>query len=867
MATRSSSEKFKYKELKVYSSTEWFYGNQKKYRQVFDQHEVSYLYAELTIYNKLFDEADWEMDIVIKGINNTTGQTFCELKRHVKVGKEENIVYVREGWGNENVGQYWRQGTYRYVAFIDGQQVGETAFHVVSKGPVTPTDNPYFSITGFRLFEGPSKLLPPSERKYMSAFKQDATKYIWTEIKLENKLPEEQTVPFEIIIRFYNDTGQMKGEMSVLRFFTKGQTSMEVCEGWGAEKPGTWYNDKYTVELECMDVLIAVLPFEVGLDYVEDDGRAFSPPGGAGQQEAQVSFEEAVKELDELIGLTTIKEQVHEFSTYLKFVKLRKEKGLAETGKVNLHAIFTGNPGTGKTTVARLMGKIYKSLGLLSKGHVHEVDRSTLIAKYIGQTAPLVRENIEKARGGILFIDEAYALSNKGSEQDYGSEAIEILVKEMSDGPGDLAIIGAGYPGPMRDFMGANPGLKSRIGMVFEFPDYTPEELMQIAAYTAAKQGITIAEDAQRLMMKRAVEGYRNRNEQFGNARYVVSILGEAKMNMGKRIMKMDQAQLAGADLSTITLADVEEVFRSQKKDYLEMPVDQELLAEAMGELSQLIGMASVKNEIDEMVKLVKYYRDIGRDLHKAFSTNIVFTGNPGTGKTTVARILVKIYKALGILERGHLVEVDREKLVAGYIGQTAIKTAAVIEQAMGGGLFIDESYALSKGGESDFGHEAIETLLKRMEDQRGEFAVIVAGYPEEMERFLQSNPGLKSRFDKTITFPDYSVDELWQIALMMFAKETLSPDADAEAHIRAYLSSLFEGRDKFFGNARVIRKIAEDAVKKQHLRMAAVPPAERTPEMIRTLTLADVQHLKETKVEKKTIGFKLSPGSSGPSG
>ena len=174
--------------------------------------------------------------------------------------------------------------------------------------------------------------------------------------------------------------------------------------------------------------------------------------------------------------------------------------------------------------------------------------------------------------------------------------------------------------------------------------------------------------------------------------------------------------------------------------------------------------MTKVKEQITEMVTLVRYFQESGKDVLNNFSLHTVFIGNPGTGKTTVARILTTIYKALGILERGHMIETDRQGLVAGFVGQTAIKTAEKIDEALGGVLFIDEAYALSQqasGAHGDFGSEAIQTLLKRMEDHRGKFFIFVAGYPDNMERFLKTNPGLNSRFDKVLKFEDYEPTEL----------------------------------------------------------------------------------------------------------
>ena len=223
-----------------------------------------------------------------------------------------------------------------------------------------------------------------------------------------------------------------------------------------------------------------------------------------------------------------------------------------------------------------------------------------------------------------------------------------------------------------------------------------------------------------------------------------------------------------------------------------------QLLDDALTQLHALVGLEDIKREVDEISKLVRYYREIGKDIRKAFSIHTVFTGNPGTGKTTIARLLVQIYKALGILERGQMIEVDRRSLVAGFVGQTAIKTSEKIDEAIGGGLFIDEAYSLSSGGTNDFGREAIETLLKRMEDQRGQFMVIVAGYPEEMKQFIEANPGLMSRFDRQFDFPDYNHTELLAISKMMFSAENLKMEKPAEEHLTLYVEKLLSRKHKY---------------------------------------------------------------------
>jgi SpoVK/Ycf46/Vps4 family AAA+-type ATPase len=316
---------------------------------------------------------------------------------------------------------------------------------------------------------------------------------------------------------------------------------------------------------------------------------------------------------------------------------------------------------------------------------------------------------------------------------------------------------------------------------------------------------------------------------------------------------------LSNEILSTITEEDIIASFENRLGKKADIPIDEELLKESINKLKSLIGLQSVKNDIEDLVKLVRYYKETGKDVRETFSLHTVFTGNPGTGKTTVARILAQIYKALGILERGHLVECDRQSMVGGYVGQTAIKTAELVEKAMGGVMFIDEAYSLTEGAGSDYGREAVETLLKRMEDERGKFIVIAAGYTANMEKFMESNPGLKSRFDRVFLFEDFKPAELYEIAINQLSENNITADKAASEHLMAYIEFMYDKKDKYFGNGRSVRRVIEEAVRNQHLRLSEVAKSKRTKKMIQTLTLDDVLEFDSKNIPKSTtgIGFK----------
>lgn len=584
--SKQSPAKYKFREIKVHSSDEWMADGTKKYRQVYDRYETTHLRVELSFFNKLFDEEEWEANISLKClyVNGSSSRELCNLSQQRKVTKDENIVYIRDSWGNPTPGAYWTKGNYVWEAYIDGVKMGEGKFYVEDVGVSKPGENLFFDIESIKMYEGDGQASSLPQKKYLSKFSSKDTRYVWGEFCFKNKTNSDYYV--EVIFSFSNDAGQAKGKSARLVYIppnTAGQLYY-LHPAWGSDTAGTWKDDTYTMEVVFMDSLIATVPFRVG-EIMEE--------------------------------------------------------------------------------------------------------------------------------GGVSIITDAESLLKPGSQ----------------------------------------------------------------ATTSATNKSLD------------------------------------------------------------------------------------DILFESLAELNALTGLDGIKTEVNEMVKLVRFYQESGKDILNKFSLHTVFTGNPGTGKTTVARILAKIYKGLGVLEKGHLIEVDRQALVAGYVGQTAIKTGDKITEAMGGILFIDEAYSLANesGAQHDFGGESIQVILKRMEDLRGKFGVIVAGYTENMQEFIQSNPGLRSRFDKYFFFEDYTPEQMFVIAMSIFGKEGVIPDPASVDHLQKYFNFLHGYRDKHFGNARTVRQVVGEVIKNQHLRLAGMKKEERTPEVMSAIIFDDVKEfeIKESAPSRAPIGFR----------
>jgi SpoVK/Ycf46/Vps4 family AAA+-type ATPase len=560
-----------------------------------------------------------------------------------------------------------------------------------------------------------------------------------------------------------------------------------------------------------------------------------------------ITVDEAMAELDEMIGLGAVKDQVRSFAASIEAARRRAMVGIGAE-KPMQHFVFLGPPGTGKTAVARIVAKIFYAFGLLDSPVVIEAQRSDLVGEYLGATAIKTNDLIDSALGGVLFIDEAYSLVNEGDGQNdrFGNEAVQALLKRAEDDRDRLVIILAGYERQMEAFLASNPGLTSRFAIRVKFGGYTPAELLQLADLTVARRGEIIDPHARSVLWRMFEEvGRRRLGDELGNGRFVRTLLERAGQARDVRVMGTG-FDPAPAELVTLTGSDLEQAYTeltSRYRGYDETPT----LESALAELDALVGLEPVKRQVHEIAAQLRVARL--RDAQGLTSQppvrHFVFTGPPGTGKTTVARILARIFAALGLLVRPGVVEAHRADLVGDHLGSTAIKTNKLVDSALGGVLFVDEAYSLYNDGYSGgdaFGAEAVATLLKRAEDDRDRLVMVLAGYTDDMTRFLRTNPGLASRFSVRIAFPSYSPAELVRISTIFAAQagDRFAPDALPVLN-QILIGACELGRIDELGNGRYARSLYERACASRDLRVAQLGESASAAELT-TISAADVE-------------------------
>ncbi len=540
-----------------------------------------------------------------------------------------------------------------------------------------------------------------------------------------------------------------------------------------------------------------------------------------------------------MIGMDSVKEQLNKIYQTVKMQILR-DQILVERGEKTqenekgYNFILLGNPGTGKTTIARIIAKILYDIQIRTSDSFIEIERSGVVSDHVGGTEKRMREILDKVNGGTLFIDEAYALYKEDSDNDFGQEAIDVLMKDMEDHRNSYSVIMAGYREPMLHMIRhANSGFSSRFSYVIELPDYSEEALTEIAHTHIKKQHFEVEEGVDAAIKK--CIAHDKLDDTFGNARYVRELVHRAIENQSQRLHESGGYK-------------PEDLFRLKPEDFWQGIREEEGIEKYLAELNSLIGLSAVKTEVESLINLIMVQNEMerrGLNISNDLGTlHMAFKGNPGTGKTTVARIIGKLYASLGVLKRGDVfVECNRTDLVGRYQGHTASNVKKVIESAMGGILFVDEAYSLVQGDGDSFGREAVDALVAEIENNRQNLMIIFAGYSQDMDEFFKNNQGLRSRVPKDLIFEDYNLDELCKIANGMLGRKKLVLTADAEQELRARI--LKESLQMDFGNARGVRNIVESIWRKQNVRIAGLlkqNAVEVTDEMMFQVEIDDVK-------------------------
>lgn len=512
-----------------------------------------------------------------------------------------------------------------------------------------------------------------------------------------------------------------------------------------------------------------------------------------------VPYDDRFRALDTMRGLQPVKAQLRAFAQTMDVARRRRALGL-RSSLPTAHMLFVGNPGTGKTTVARIVGEILRSIGVLQSGHVVEVDRSKLVQVYIGETEKRTTELIEQALDGVLFIDEAYTLVPPDSPRDHGPRALDTILTAMENNRERFVVIFAGYEREMKRLFDYNPGFASRVPNHLSFPDYEPDELLEIALeMVIGPQGFVydagVKEKLRQLIEDRFVPVPKN----FANARSMRNLVEEIVARHAAR---------AGASLRSIGVADIPD------------PRPRAMRRSPLDELNGMIGLSKVKREVarwSAQLRVAKLRALQGVHV-KAKPNHMVLTGAPGTGKTVVAGLVARILVENGMLKHDRVHSVTRSDLIGQYQGHTAPKVTQAFESAEGGVLFIDEAYGLIRDKQDGFGREAIDTMVPLIENMRGRLVVMLAGYPAEMDEFFSVNPGLRSRFPTLLPFEDYSHGDLLLIFEKFCFDRGFNLAPAARRAVEAVIASLAEGKD--FGNARGVRNLVDEVLVNMDMRL-----------------------------------------------
>lgn len=553
---------------------------------------------------------------------------------------------------------------------------------------------------------------------------------------------------------------------------------------------------------------------------------------------------DGMAELDELIGLARIKTRVKDYLNAVRLASRRMELGLP-TSMPRLHMAFLGNPGTGKTTVAEIIGKVFAEWGILSVGQVIRTEKSQMVGQYIGETEYKMNNLLARARGNILFIDEAYQLA-EGGKSDFGRIVMNSLLTELGKNNLDMVVILAGYTAPMKKLLESNEGIESRFPNVFNFEDYTTDELLDIGKLMIHRQGFNLTEGAE-LNMQAIIRAESEKpSPRFGNGRFVSNLLqNEILATLGARTATMDNP--TAEDLSTILPEDV--VVNKAQKDVI---FDDVAIDEALKRLDSLAGLPNVKHAIHNFVQSARYLHSIGEPYVGKGLLSWRFIGKSGTGKSTVAEIMAEILKGMRLIANSHITEIKGERIFNVSESDCDAVLQEAVKKSCNGLIFIDVDDSKFDGTRSYYGRSVEQIRLKVKEltiESGGECALILAELDAPNKNVAeQLSDGGVYEFDHTLVFKDFTPDELFQILCGCLEKFLVSFSPAAERHIKGFLKSL---NSSIGASARTMKLMSRTIYQQVILRESGLA----RPPKSHQVQLADIETFKWDS-KKGKIGF-----------
>lgn len=794
------------------------YLGEKSYRTVFSLQEAETLFVDVELLNKQNVESGWKasIQVLLYWFDGEKGVCIAQKPGNIELHKDDEIVRYNEVITAKDLnGFQLREGVYRVLVEIGGVQgSSEDLFFMEGRAQVSE----YCRVLDAGIDRCCDETQAEGEARVHSykVLNQAGLKDVRFYMLAQNLLEKEWV--YEFVIRVLSGNGDTK----LLRRVVSGQY-MKTPSGnciyfvvdLSDERSGFWTAGSYTIMVSGFDQLMFTLPFNIGdKDVPYRFNREIQGITPISREEVSGNYsakgkEEVLDRLYRLVGLRKVKEEITRMADYLEFIRLRQKNGFTSRFPA-MHLVFTGHPGTGKNTVAEMVGELFYSLGILPNAAVYHCNRNLLVRDGAAIEEQLVRQAIAQSKNGVLFIDRAGDLFRPEDPNDRGIVALSVLTGILAAENPNVLVILADEEGEMEDMLAALPELKKIFSRQLCFEDYTPEELMEITQIKLEKRQYQFTPAAKEKFYKILKAACTANEFDFINGNFIDECIGDAELRMSKRLMSNGKTDYRRDDLMLITEDDIVE---KEEADF-DVPLEK---------LKTMVGLGQLKQDLLHHLNYVYFIRE--RQKHGFTDVmpplNMIFSGNPGTGKLTVAKMIGEIYQAVGILDKPEVVVQNGR----GFGAETGLSpqqvVTALLEAARGGVLYIEEADVLPA---NEYGLAVLELLLSVMSTETwGEMVVILAGYADKIDKMLETNPALKEYFPYRFQFNDYTPEELLQIAVDKFKEKEYVLHPKALEMFRTLIGKICDKKDKRFGNVLLIEKMVGATIRRMSDRIMEI--------------------------------------------